>query len=109
MGDMQKILRGCFEGELNFKSTYLPAQLTKDKLLLHHIDTLTKISVKMDKYELLTFYWLPKPHKHPFKSCFITNSCHCSSTILLRHITIALTFVKNHVIKKKRTISDSVP
>ena len=28
--------------ELNCSSTYVPAQLTKDRLLLRHIDTLTK-------------------------------------------------------------------
>ena len=42
-------------------STCVPAHLKKDKLLLHHIDTLdiTKKDVKIDKYELSTFYWLP--------------------------------------------------
>ena len=44
------------KGELNSTSTYVPAQLTKDKLLLHHIDTLTKINVKIDKCEQPTFY-----------------------------------------------------
>ena len=85
--------------ELNSTSTYVPAQLTKDKLLLHHIDTLTKINVKIDKCELPTFYWLPKLHKNPFKSRFISNSSHCSTTILSKHITSALTAVKDHVIK----------
>ena len=41
----------------SFTSTYQPARLTKDTLLLNHIDTLTKIVVKMDNYELPTFYW----------------------------------------------------
>ena len=51
--------------ELISTSTYVPAQLTKDKLklLLHHIDTLTIINVKNDKCELSTFDWLPKLHK----------------------------------------------
>ena len=62
----KKLLRGCLKGELNSTSTYVPAQLTNDKLLLHHIDTLTKINVKIDKCELPTFYWLPKLHKNPF-------------------------------------------
>ena len=57
---------GVLKGELNSTSTYVPAQLTKDKLLLHLIDTLTKINVKIDKFELATFYWLPKVHKNPF-------------------------------------------
>ena len=54
------------KGELNSTSAYIPAQLTKDKILLHHIDTLTKINVKIDKCELPTFYWLSKLHKNPF-------------------------------------------
>ena len=46
--------------ELNFTSTYVPAQLTKDKLVLRHIDSLTKSNIKIDKLDLPTFYWLPK-------------------------------------------------
>ena len=42
---------------------YVPAQLTKDKLLLHNVDTLTKIDIKFDKSELPTSYRLPKLHK----------------------------------------------
>ena len=84
-------------------SKYVFAQLTKDKLLLHHIDTLTKINVKIDKCELPTFYWLPKLHKNPFKSRFISNSSHCSTTILSKHITSALTAIKDHVIKYSET------
>ena len=34
--------------ELNSTSTNVPAQLTKDKLLLRHIDTLTKSNIKID-------------------------------------------------------------
>ena len=91
------------KGELNSTSTYAPAQLTKDKLLVHHINTLTKINVKIDKCELPTFYWLPKLHKRPYKSRFISNSSHCSTTILSKHITSALTAVKDHVIKYNET------
>ena len=96
------------KGELNSTSTYVPAQLTKDKLLLHHIDTLTKKNVKIDKCDLPTFYWLPKLHKNPFKSCFISNSSHCSTTTLSKHMTSALNAVKDHVIKYSETaISNS--
>ena len=38
-------------GELNSTSTYIPAKLMKDKILLQHIHTLTKIEVI--KYWLL--------------------------------------------------------
>ena len=66
---------------------------------MHHIKTLTRINVKIDKCELPTFYWLPKLHKRPYKSCFISNSSHCSTAILSKHITSALTAVKDHVMK----------
>ena len=89
--------------ELNSTSTYVPAQLTKDNLLLRHIDTLTKSSIKIDKLDLPTFYWLPKLHKNPYKSRFISNSSHCSTTILSKHMTSALTAVKEHVIKYSET------
>ena len=59
------------KGELNSTSTYVPAQLKKDTVLLRHIDALTKINIKIDKCELPTFYLLPKLHKNPFKSLFI--------------------------------------
>ena len=80
------------------------AQLTKDHLV-HHINTLTKINVKIDKSDLPTFYWLPKLQKHPYKSRFMSNSstCNCSTTILSKHITSALTAVKDHVMKYSET------
>ena len=81
----------------------MPTQLTKDQLLVHHTNTLTKINVKIDKCELPTFYWLPKLHKRPYKSHFISNSSHCSNTILSKHITSALTSVKDHVMKYSET------
>ena len=89
--------------ELNSTSTYVPAQLTKDKLLLRHIDSLTKSNIKIDKLDLPTFYWLPKLHKNPYKPRFISNTSHCSTTILSKHITSALTAVKVHVIKYSET------
>ena len=89
--------------ELNSTITYVPAQLTKEKLLLRHIDSLTKSNIKIDKLDLPTFYWLPKLHKNPYKSRFISNSSHCSTTILSKHITSALTTVKDHVIKYSET------
>ena len=80
-------------------SSYVPAHLTKDRLLLHHMDTLTKINVKNDQYELPTFYWLPELHNNPFKSSFISNSSHYSTSILSKHMTSDLYATKDHVIK----------
>ena len=93
------------KGELNSTSTYAPAQLTKDQLLVHLINSLNKIDVKIDKCELPTFYWLPKLQKRPYKSRVMSNSNHCSTTILSKHITSALTAVKDNVIKYSETAS----
>ena len=82
------------KGELNSTGTYVPAQLTKDQLLVHHINTLTKINVKIEKCELPTFYWLPNLHKCPYQPRFISNSSHYSTAIFSKHITSALTAVK---------------
>ena len=67
-------------------------------ILVRCVSELTKIDVKID-----TFYWLPKLHKRPYKSRFISNSSHCSTTILSKNITSALTAVKDHVIKYSET------
>ena len=39
----EKVLRDCFEGVIESMSTYVPVRWTNEKLLLHHIDTITKI------------------------------------------------------------------
>ena len=91
------------KSELNSTSAYVPADLTKDKLLQRHINSLTKSNIRMNKIDLPTFYWLPKIPKNPYKSRFISNSSHCSTTILSNHITSALTVVKDHAIKYSET------
>ena len=40
------------KSELNSTSAYVPADLTKDKLLQRHIDSLTKSNIKIDKIDL---------------------------------------------------------
>ena len=62
-----------------------------------------KIDVKIDKCELPTFYWLPKLHKRPYKSRFISNSSHCTPTILSKHSTSALKAIEDHDIKYSET------
>ena len=89
--------------ELNSTSTYVPAQLTKDIIILSHIDTLTKSNIKIDTLDLPTFYWLPKPNKNPYKSRFISNSSHFSTIILSKHITSARTAVKDPFIQYSET------
>ena len=88
---------------LNSTSTYVPAQLTKYQLLVHHINTLTKINVIIDKCELPTFHRLPKLQIRLHKSLSISNSSHCLSTILFKLITSALTAVKDNFSKCNET------
>ena len=82
---------------------YVRAKLTTYKNLLNNNDTLTKMEVRIDQWGLPTFYWLPKLHKSPYKSRFISKSGHCSTTILYKHITSALIAVKYHVFKYSET------
>ena len=92
-----------FEGWIEFYEYICTCSDDERQILLRHIDTLTKSNIKIDKRDLPTFYWLPKLHKNPYKSRFISNSSHCSTTILSKHITSALTAVKDHVIKYSET------
>ena len=62
------------------------------------IVSLNQIS-KLTKLICLHFTGCLKLHKNPYKSRFISNSSHCSTTILSKHITSALTAVKDHAIK----------
>ena len=57
------------------------------------------VLVDEDHSKLPSLYWLPKLHKRPYKSRFITNSSLCSTTELTILLTSCLTAVKNHVIK----------
>ena len=90
--------------QLNSTSTYVPAQQTK---AVSYQYTLFTSNIKIDKLDLPTFYWLPKLHKNPYKSRFISHSSNCSSTILSKHITSALTAVKDHVMKYSETTFSS--
>ena len=57
---MKKILREWFAGGgMNSTCTYSPAQPTK-ALLLHNIDSLAKIYVKIDRCELPKFLLVAK-------------------------------------------------
>ena len=52
---MQFDIYAIQEHLLNSLSPYVPAQLTKDTFLLHHINSLTKKDTKFDKCYLPTF------------------------------------------------------
>ena len=72
--------------ELNSTSTFVPAQLTKDQLLVQN--------QCQNWCELPTFYLLPKLHKRPYRSRFISNASHCSTTIFLSILHLILQLSK---------------
>ena len=49
---------------------YVPAHLTKDKALLHHISIVLQKQIS----KLPTLYWSPKLHESRYKPRFISNS-----------------------------------
>ena len=79
--------------------------MIKGSLLFEHIQALTKFDIKIEKSDLPIFYWTPKLHKSPYESSFISNSSHCPTIILSKHITSTLTYVyvKDHVFNHRET------
>ena len=62
--------------------------------------------VDEDHSKLPTLYWLPKLHKRPYKSSFISNSSACTTTELFILLTSCLTAIKNHFIKFCTTVNE---
>ena len=86
--------------ELNSTSTYVPALLTKYFFCVISILSLNQIS-KLINLTCLHFIGCRNYTKILIR--FISNSSHCSTTILSKHITPTLTAVKDHVIKYSET------
>ena len=57
-----------------------------------------------DHSKLSSSYWFPKLFKRPYMSCFIANSCSCTTTELSIILTSCLTAIKNLVIKYCETV-----
>ena len=68
-------------------------------ILLKHEDALSSFKLSISKSDLPTIYCLPKLHKSPYKFRFIANSSNCTTTVLSRNLTSALTAIKDHVSK----------
>ena len=60
--------------------------------------------VDEDHSKLRTLYWLPKPHKIPYKSRLVANSNSFTTTELSIILSFCLTVIKNHVIKYCETV-----
>ena len=64
------VLRGCFEGGIEFYVYICTCSADLLQTSFTSFDTLTKSNIKIDKIDLPTFYWLPKPYKSRFSSKF---------------------------------------
>ena len=62
------------------------------------------VFVDEDHSKLPTLYWLPKFHKRPYNSRFISYSGLCTTTELSIILTSCLTAIKKHVIKYCKTV-----
>ena len=69
-----------------------------------HNSEISSFSIPISKLDLPTIYCIPKLHKSPYKFRYIANSSNCSTTVLSRNLTSALTAIKEHVSKYCETV-----
>ena len=60
----------------------------------YHAATKFAVSIKEDQERLPTLYWLPKPHKRPYKVRFIANSSSRTTTELSKLLNSCLFAIK---------------
>ena len=90
------------KGELNSTSTYIFVRTySSDERQISSASYRYSQENKCQNLWIRTAYilLLAKVYKNAFKSRFISNSSHCSTTILSKYIISALTAVKDNVIK----------
>lgn len=77
------------------------ANVTENDIFQNQLLFYDELKIVIDKINLKlpTIYWIPKLHKNPIQSRFITNSVGCSTKYLSVLLTSCLTAIKEHVIK----------
>ena len=71
---------------------------TEKQIVDQHLISTKQLKATSEHLQLLTMYWLPKLHKKPFKSRFISASSKCSTTNISILLTSALTTIKDLVV-----------
>ena len=92
----------CLIKELDINSntasntTYKPTSFDKDEILANHRSFMTSLNIPSGKEseDLPYLYWIPKPHKTPYKERYIAGSSTCSTKELSIHMTKTLSAVK---------------
>ena len=80
------------------RSTYEPVTENKEDIISEHLLYMRKnsIAVKQELHCLPSFYWLPKLHKQPYGSRFITASHKCTTKPLSKILTTCLNTIMTH-------------
>ena len=63
-----------------------------------HLNITTQLKAASDNMKVPLMYWLPKLHKTPYKSWFISASSKCSTTNVSILSTTALTTIKTLIV-----------
>ena len=90
--------------ELSSTNTYIKSNESASNILGKHNSELSSFNISISKLDLPTLYCIPKLHKSPYKFRFIANSSNCSTTILSRNLTSALTAIKEHITRYCETV-----
>ena len=83
--------------ELKGTKAYEEISIEEKSVVYSHSNEIPKmfaVDVKECQDRFPTMYWLPKPHKRPYKSRFIANSSSCTTTELSKLLTSCLTAIK---------------
>ena len=84
--------------EITSSQTFQLTQLSEKEITDKHNLIATPLQAKPVSMTVPTMYWLPKLHKTPYKSRFISSSSNCSTTKVSEILTKTLTAIKNLVI-----------
>ena len=85
------------EKEITGSNTFQLTQFSENEITNKHELIATSLQAQPNSMTLPTMYWIPKLHKTPYKSRFISSSSHCSTTKLSIILTNTLTAIKDLV------------
>lgn len=85
--------------EIKSSNTFVLVNSSEAGVIDDHIKTTTALRVPPASNKLPTMYWIPKLHKNPYKSRFISASSKCSLTNISKVLSLALTTMKEFIIQ----------
>ena len=87
--------------ELHAPDTYIKVDSTEASIVERHVKTGIdlKLNITPDYHKLPVLYWIPKLHKNPYKTRFISNATNTTTTSISKCLTSCLTEIKSHVKK----------